>query len=140
MADSTKYTSKLKGARALVIGGSSGIGYSVAEASVEAGAIVHIASSSEQKVKTAVEKLLGSYPSAKDRISGHQVDLSNQTTLETNVETLFAKVGQIDHVVYTSGDALARKTLSETTVDSVIQGLTVRYVSLTRTISVQKQN
>jgi NAD(P)-dependent dehydrogenase (short-subunit alcohol dehydrogenase family) len=129
MADSKKYTNKLAGARVLVIGGSSGIGFSVAEAAVESGAIVHIASSSEQKVKAAVETILGSYPSANDRLTGHQVDLGNRETLESNVETLLAAIGQLDHVVYTSGDALPRKSLAETTVDILIQGLTVRYVS-----------
>ena len=39
MGDQQKYTSKLNGTRILVIGGTSGIGFSVAEAMIEHGAV-----------------------------------------------------------------------------------------------------
>jgi NAD(P)-dependent dehydrogenase (short-subunit alcohol dehydrogenase family) len=42
---STKYASKLQNKRMLVLGGTSGIGFCVAEASVESGAVVIVASS-----------------------------------------------------------------------------------------------
>lgn len=39
MGDQQKYTSKLNGTRFLVVGGTSGIGFSVAEAMLEHGAV-----------------------------------------------------------------------------------------------------
>lgn len=113
MTDSTKYTSKLRNSRVLVIGGSSGIGFCVAEACVEHGAFVVVSSSNKDRVDKAVEKLKSSYPSAKERVYGLTVDLSKADTLETELKTLLegtkAKLGgqKLDHIVYTAGDALA---------------------------------
>lgn len=69
MADQTRYTSKLHQKRILVIGGSAGIGYAVAEASLEFGGIVTIASSNRDRIDQAIEKFQDAYPSAKDRIT-----------------------------------------------------------------------
>jgi NAD(P)-dependent dehydrogenase (short-subunit alcohol dehydrogenase family) len=77
MADAKKYTSKLDGARILIFGGSSGIGYGAAEASIESGATVIISSSSESKIQASVKSLNESYPSAKDRISGYACNLGD---------------------------------------------------------------
>jgi NAD(P)-dependent dehydrogenase (short-subunit alcohol dehydrogenase family) len=59
MSDQKKYTTKLAGTRILIIGGSSGIGFAVAEACVENGAIVTISSSNPSRIEAAVEKLQG---------------------------------------------------------------------------------
>jgi NAD(P)-dependent dehydrogenase (short-subunit alcohol dehydrogenase family) len=110
MSDSTKYTSKLLNRRVLVIGGSSGIGFCVAEASLEHGAIVTISSSNEDRINQAVEKLQRSYPSAKNKVFGVRVDLSNPDTLETELNTMLESTkekleGQsLDHVVFTAGN------------------------------------
>jgi NAD(P)-dependent dehydrogenase (short-subunit alcohol dehydrogenase family) len=110
MSDSTKYTSKLLNRRVLVIGGSSGIGFCVAEASLEHGAIVTISSSNEDRINQAVEKLQRSYPSAKNKVFGVRVDLSNPDTLETELNKMLVSTkeklgGQfLDHVVFTAGN------------------------------------
>ena len=110
MSDSTKYTSKLLNRRVLVIGGSSGIGFCVAEASLEHGAIVTISSSNEDRINQAVEKLQRSYPSAKNKVFGVRVDLSNPDTLETELNTMLESTKeklegqQLDHVVFTAGN------------------------------------
>lgn len=98
MADSTKYSSRLKGRKVLIFGGSSGLGYGAAEACIESGMTVAITSSSEDRIKNAFERILKEYPSAKDRLSGHACDIGDQTTLEENIVQLFEKVGKMDHI------------------------------------------
>ena len=92
MAESKKYTSKLSGKRILIIGGSSGIGYCVAEASLESGATVIISSSNEERIKASVDKLLKTYPSAQGHVSGYPCDLSS-SSLESNIEHLLSQCG-----------------------------------------------
>lgn len=83
----------------LIIGGSSGLGFAAAEASIENGATVVISSSSQQKIDKAIERIKQSYPSAKDRISGYSADLGTQATLEKNVAELLEKTGgKLDHI------------------------------------------
>lgn len=55
MTNSKKYSNKLSGARILVIGGSSGIGYCVAEATLEFGASVIISSSQQSRIDFSIE-------------------------------------------------------------------------------------
>ena len=127
MTDSTKYTSKLAGTKVLVTGGSSGIGFCVAEAALEHGATVVISSSSASRIDKAISRLLESYPSAKNRISGHPCDLGTSATLEQNVKQLFEKVGKLNHVVHTAGDALAQMQLETATLDKIQQAGNVRF-------------
>lgn len=54
---STKYTNKLDGQHVLVVGGSTGIGFAVAEAALEHGANVIISSSNQSKIDAAIERL-----------------------------------------------------------------------------------
>lgn len=124
---STKYTSKLSSARVLIIGGTSGIGYSVAEATLEFGAHVTISSSNPSRINAAITSLLKSYPSAKTRLSGHACDLSDPPTLEDNIAALFAKCGELNHVIYTAGDSLKVMPLEDATVETVQQAGMVRF-------------
>lgn len=71
-----KYINNLQGKRVVVIGGISEIGFA-AEAAVEYGAIVVVASLKQEKVHTAVEKIQPSYSDAGDRIRGIVVDMSS---------------------------------------------------------------
>lgn len=140
MTDQTKYTQKLKGAKVLVIGGSSGksfvycgvqyqafrltsllgIGYAVAEASIENGCTVIISSSNPDRVQKAVQKIQTAYPSAKNRISGHACNLGDEATLESNIKQLFEKTGKgIDHVVSTAGDSLAMIKLEDLDIEKI---------------------
>ena len=98
MTDSTKYTSRLRGRKVLIFGGSSGLGYAAAEACIENGMDVVIASSSDAKVQNAIDRIMKEYPSAKDRLSGHACNLGDQETLEENIVNLFDKVGKLDHI------------------------------------------
>ncbi|KAF2102802.1 NAD(P)-binding protein [Rhizodiscina lignyota] len=106
--DQEKYLNKLKGANVLVIGGTSGIGFAVAEASLEYGAFVTVSSSNPERVHKAVAELQAAYPSRKDRVKGYECDLGEQATLDANMRGLLERVvddtgRKIDHVVHTAG-------------------------------------
>jgi NAD(P)-dependent dehydrogenase (short-subunit alcohol dehydrogenase family) len=82
----------LEGKRVLVIGGSSGIGFAVAEAAIAQGARVTIASSRAEKLHGALERLPHS--------EGHPFDVTD----EAAVRSFFAERGTFDHIVFTAAD------------------------------------
>ena len=89
----------LAGKRVTVIGGSSGIGFAVAQAALEQGAEVRIGSSNADKVAGALARL-------DNNASGAAVDLTD----ESSVAAFFGTGEPIDHLVYTAGDWTRRKT------------------------------
>jgi NAD(P)-dependent dehydrogenase (short-subunit alcohol dehydrogenase family) len=91
---------KLAQKHILILGGTSGLGYAVAELSLESHARVTISSSTEKKVTQAVTKLSAAYaPDAE--VSGHVCNLSGED-VESAIEELFKKVGTVDHGMYLS--------------------------------------
>ncbi|CAO2652161.1 Nn.00g004440.m01.CDS01 [Neocucurbitaria sp. VM-36] len=132
MSDQRKYTTKLQDSRALIIGGTSGLGFAVAEACIEYGALVTISSSNRVRVQSTVERLKKTYPSATDRVFGLVVDLSKAETLEDELKTLLEGTvekmgGKLDHVVFTAGDGLAVIKLEDMTMKNVLQAGQVRF-------------
>jgi NAD(P)-dependent dehydrogenase (short-subunit alcohol dehydrogenase family) len=136
MSDSTKYTSKLANTRILVIGGSSGIGFTVAEACVEHGAHVAISSSNPQRVESAVERIKKSYPSKASNVHGITVDLGKPETLETELENVLKNSleklgggagGKLNHVIFTAGDALATIGLKDMTYEKIAAAGQIRF-------------
>lgn len=120
-----KYTNKLQGKRVLVLGGSTGIGFCVAEAAVEHGAFVTISSSNQTKLDKAVSRLqshakaVGVSP---DNITAKTCDLSNADALDKNIIDLLefaTQNGKLDHVAFTAGDALILPKLDDVTVDEI---------------------
>ncbi|KAF7795386.1 hypothetical protein EIP86_006544 [Pleurotus ostreatoroseus] len=106
----------LEGKKIVVIGGSSGIGYSVAKAALLnlAGHVI-VASSSKARVDGAVVRLF-SEPDLQGKLSqgsirGDVVDLGNTDV----VAEFFEKTGEIDHLVITSGSP--RRTIDFRTED-----------------------
>lgn len=57
MSAQPRYVSQLKGQKAVIIGGSSGLGFAVASALIEEGANVVISSSNQSKLDDAVRRL-----------------------------------------------------------------------------------
>jgi len=127
--DAQKYTTKLHSKRILIIGGTSGIGYCVAEACLEQGATVILSSSQPSRIESAIARLLKAYPSATNRLSGHACDLASPASAEENIEHLFAAVGQdsagrkLDHVISTAGDALATVPVATTLAQMQAAGM-----------------
>ena len=78
--------------RVAVIGGTSGIGFAVAQGALADGASVVIGSSSAAKVDGAKARLPGAEALA--------VDVKD----EASVAAFFAQVGAFDHLVFTAGD------------------------------------
>jgi NAD(P)-dependent dehydrogenase (short-subunit alcohol dehydrogenase family) len=133
---SLKYTNKLAGQRVLIFGGTSGLGFCVAEAALEHGANLVISSSNQTKLDKTVARLKEAYPTQteKQTITTHVCDLSDAANLDANLEALFqfATVGgtiKLNHVVSTAGDAMQFPPLSGITPDLVQNGMNVRFVA-----------
>ncbi|KAL4803025.1 hypothetical protein BDV18DRAFT_146126 [Aspergillus unguis] len=119
---------KLHNTRVLLIGGTSGVGFAVARASLEHGASVILASSNENKVQDAVSRLKSLYPDEPyvSRVAGKKCDLGNEENVESQIVELFefatrpelfpaaadikknggdqeGKAVPIDHIVFTAG-------------------------------------
>jgi NAD(P)-dependent dehydrogenase (short-subunit alcohol dehydrogenase family) len=83
----------LQGQRVVVVGGTSGIGFSTAKAFLDQSAQVIIASRSTEKLLKAKQALGGN-------VEAYELDFRSE---EQAVE-FFSKVGQFDHLVITAGE------------------------------------
>ena len=102
--------------RVVIIGGSSGTGLATARAAAAAGAAVTIASSDQGRLDTALAGLPGN-------CDGVVVD----TRSEAEVAALFAQAGELDHLVYTAGDAPRQQTLEDLSLDDARALFEVRF-------------
>jgi NAD(P)-dependent dehydrogenase (short-subunit alcohol dehydrogenase family) len=125
--DQQIYTTKLSNARVLITGGTSGLGFGLAAALLEHGAIVTISSSQQRNVDSAISRLKSAYPSRTSNIHGIVCDLGSEDSLEENVAELMRAVGKLDHIVHTSGDALAHMELRELSMPKLVKAGLVRY-------------
>ncbi|KAI4168601.1 MAG: hypothetical protein LQ343_006265 [Gyalolechia ehrenbergii] len=124
-------TDKLNGTHVLVIGGSSGLGFGVAQAALDQGAHVTIASSRKEKVDKALSRLSQAQEGNASSISGHVCDLSKVAELEDNLSQLFqaaTSTKKIDHLVHTAGDVLEIKPFAETSASEMLAWGTVRFL------------
>lgn len=89
----------LKGKRALVLGGGSGIGFGIAKALAAEGAHVAIASRNAEKLAAAAETLrqFGAV------VHAEHIDLSNGETIEGSWKNIEDRLGGIDILVNNSG-------------------------------------
>ena len=108
----------LKATRVVVIGGTSGIGYAVAEAALADGARVIVGSSQAANVEAAVARL-------GKGASGHVINVKD----EADVAAFFAHVGAFNHLAFTAGDWGGRgaRTLAETDLVQAQDLSAVRY-------------
>jgi NAD(P)-dependent dehydrogenase (short-subunit alcohol dehydrogenase family) len=106
----------LNGKRVVVLGGTSGLGFATAVAAAREGAIVVIASATQERVS----RTLAALPEGSQ---GHVVDLTD----ETQVSALFGKIGAFDHLVYTAGDALLLGDFSALSIADARRAFDVRY-------------
>ncbi|KAJ5766294.1 uncharacterized protein N7511_003910 [Penicillium nucicola] len=130
----TKYTGQLCDKQVLIVGGSSGIGYAVAEAALEHQANVTIVGSNTIKLEKALAQLKTAYPTqtTAERLRGISCDLGDAKNLETNVQRIleFAAAGnKVNHVVITAADMTQPPSVAEVTVDKVQRTGTIRYLA-----------
>ena len=111
-------TAPLADQRVIVIGGTSGIGFAVAEAARAAGARALVASSGAAKVEAAVARL-------GEGAAGAVVDVRD----EASVAEFFEEAGPFDHLVFTAGDwdrAMSRHSIDQMDLAAAQAGPTVR--------------
>ena len=108
----------LRGKKVVVIGGTSGIGFAIAEAALAEHAEVVVASSSVANVETAVKRLGGA-------AKGFPLDVKD----DASVAGFFEGLGPIDHIAFTAGDwgSFRVSPLADTDLEAAAQGLAVRY-------------
>ena len=119
----SKYSDKLQNKLIVIVGGSSGIGFAVAEACVEYGARVVVASSKQQNVDNAVARIQKVYPEAGEHIRGSRLDLSAED-IEAQIMSLFDFASgdgkyKVDHVVMTAGGMFRPSSLDRITPDDI---------------------
>ncbi|KAK0545402.1 hypothetical protein OC846_005692 [Tilletia horrida] len=131
MSAAPKFTSQLVGKRVVVIGGTSGIGFGVAQGLIEEGAEVIVSSSSQDRVNDAIARLNDpkqQHNADPSRVSGHAVNLRGPEA-EASLKALFQKVGKFDHLIFTAGDAPSKRLLKDHTFESITEAGQVRFVS-----------
>ena len=81
----------ISGHSLLIIGGSSGIGFGVAQLALQQGLSVAIASSNKDRVENAVKRLKDASKPDTIKVVGYTVDLSN-SDVESQLERLLTDV------------------------------------------------
>jgi NAD(P)-dependent dehydrogenase (short-subunit alcohol dehydrogenase family) len=104
--------------RVVIVGGSSGIGFAIAEEATSQGAEVVIISSKAGRVQEAVRSIGG-------QARGQAVDVSD----EKAVQDFFKNVGAFDHLVFTAGDSLQLHALADTDLKQARRAFELRYWS-----------
>lgn len=115
----------IKDATVLVIGGSSGIGYGVAQKCLSEGATVHIASSNASRVQESTNSLKHTIPAA--RITGHVCDLAGQD-VEVRLKNLLDAIGPLDHLVFTATEKLSITPLENIDIEAIYRAGHIRFV------------
>lgn len=127
-----KYGSKLQGKRVLVMGGTSGIGFCIAEAAQEFGATVIISGSNQAKLDNALQGLAKIYSTSTESVRGFAQDLSNVNRLEENLERLLRHATEngckkLDHIVYTAGNVVGLVDLNSLNLDHITTNGILRF-------------
>src|SRR3984885_5608617 len=102
--------------RGVIVGGSSGIGFAVAEEAASQGAEVVIVSSNAERVQEAIQSIGGG-------AQGQAVDVFD----EKAVESFFTNLGAFDHLVFTAGDSLQLHSLASTDLKQARRAFDLRY-------------
>lgn len=100
----------------VVVGGTSGIGLEVGELVARDGALVTVASRSQQNVDAALDRL----PKG---ARGFRLDATD----EADVQDFFKQVGEFDHLVFAAGVPLRYRTLGEVTMDEARESFALHY-------------
>ncbi len=93
----------LKNRKALITGGSSGIGFEIAKSFLNAGATVVITGRNKGRLDSACEQILTANEEWKNRLFSIQMDVSNINELESIFSNVIELVGSIDILVNNAG-------------------------------------
>jgi len=107
---------RLDDKKVIVLGGSSGIGFVVAEYALAEGANVVIASSHAGRVHAAVTAI-------GTNAQGQALDLTD----EHAIEAFFNATGSFDHLVFTAGDSLRLGEIAATDLSLARRAVDIRY-------------
>jgi NAD(P)-dependent dehydrogenase (short-subunit alcohol dehydrogenase family) len=129
-----KFLNKLQGKRILIFGGTSGIGFGVAEGCFEHGASIIITGSNPDKLEKTVQRLKDSYGDLEGRVITHPCDLANEETLEDNVVKLLQAAtdngaNKIGHISFSAGDGLVVDTIENITIPQLRRMEVVRFLA-----------
>jgi NAD(P)-dependent dehydrogenase (short-subunit alcohol dehydrogenase family) len=129
-----KFINKLLGKRILIFGGTSGIGFGVAEGCFEHGASIIITGSNLEKLEKTVQRLKDSYGNLEGRVVTHPCDLANEKTLEDNVVKLLQAatdngVNKLNHISFSAGDGLVVDTIDNMTILQLRKMEVVRFLA-----------
>jgi len=114
--------STLEGKNVLIFGGSSGIGYAVAEGSLKSlASLVIIASANVERVNSAVNRLQESNLGP-GKVRGEVIDAKDQLALKEFV----SHMGEFDHIVWTSGEYLGLR-FPDAELDVAKSGFDIRF-------------
>lgn len=91
----------LEGKKAIITGGTRGIGYAIACRFIEEGAAVTVFGSRQETADAAVEKLAAAYPEAK--VWGRTCDLTSLEAVTEAFTEAAADMGGLDTVVNNAG-------------------------------------
>lgn len=106
----------LAGKKIVVLGGTSGIGLATSLLAAEDGALVVVVSSTQKKVDEALSAL-------PEGSTGFTADLGD----EKQTELLLKKIGEFDHLIFTAGDNLSFKELSELNIEEAKKSINLRF-------------
>lgn len=124
----------ISGHSLLVIGGSSGIGFGVAQLALQHGLNVAIASSNKSRVENAVKRLKDAFDPETVKVVGYTVDLST-SDVESQLERLLTDVKKgfhdqpLDHIVFTAGDSLQHRETSDIDLEFIQRSGMIRFVA-----------
>ncbi|KAH6655999.1 hypothetical protein BKA67DRAFT_676049 [Truncatella angustata] len=122
------YEQKLLARVVLIVGGTSGIGFAVAQASISEGAHVIIVSSQPEKVTSAIGRLKNLCPSGS--VTGRTCDLSDADDLEDKLEQLFQSIeGPLDHIIFTAATTPAMVPVSGLNVNIIRQASSLSFMA-----------
>ncbi|OAL07685.1 NAD(P)-binding protein [Phaeosphaeriaceae sp. SRC1lsM3a] len=123
---------RLANTHILIFGGTSGIGFAVANLALSCGAHVTISGSAQPKVDDKVAKLQSFYPNLpSSSVRGFACDLGREENLEQNLKDILDKVTEngskkVDHIVYTAGSPGDLPKVSEVTLESALAPMVMR--------------
>ena len=129
------HINRLKDTHVFVFGGTSGIGYAVANMALSNGAHVTISGSTQTKVDSKVSQLRSFYPNLPaSSVSGFACDLTDIGALESNLIALFDKATEggskkIDHVAFTAGNSITITGVKDITPAVLMDGFNVRFIA-----------